>query len=39
MPMPMEDASSILTTEDIMVGKNPVGKNVILYDDDICTWA
>jgi hypothetical protein len=39
MPMPMEDASGILTPEDIMVGKNPTGKNVIVYDDDTCTWA
>ncbi len=34
MPIPIAAAADILTPDDIMNGKRPKGKNVVLYDDD-----
>jgi dimethylamine/trimethylamine dehydrogenase len=33
-PIPINAAADILTPDDILDGKRPKGKNVVLYDDD-----
>jgi dimethylamine/trimethylamine dehydrogenase len=34
LPIPIAADAEVLTPDDLMVGKRPVGKNVVLYDDD-----
>ena len=33
-PIPIDPGANVLTPDDILDGKRPAGKNVILYDDD-----
>ncbi len=33
-PIPIEDGAEVLTPDDLMAGKRPSGRRVVLYDDD-----